>query len=349
MVRFSGCYTALITSFTKEGEVDWKGLERLIDFQISQGVSGILACGTTGESPTLTLREYYGVVRETQERVGGRCTVMVGAGSNSTQEALSASQLAVAQGVEALLLVDPYYNGPSSLEIRREYVEPVARSFPNTPIIPYIIPGRTGTQLLPEDLALLHDRYPNVCAVKEATGNFDNMRRIRRLLPREEFDILSGDDGKTWEMMEPTSGILATGVISVVSNIAPRAVQEMTEKFLQKNYEVALDLRRALQPLFDIVTVKTQEKTPFGPVTCRARNPLPIKTLMNILGMPAGPCRRPLGKMTGAGVGKVVAAAQAVHRIHPEIFAPIEEFFGVRVEERLWDSRLRAQLCYEEY
>jgi 4-hydroxy-tetrahydrodipicolinate synthase len=155
-------------------------------------------------------------------------------------------------------MVDPYYNGPSSLEIRKEYIGPVAAAFPNLQIIPYVIPGRTGTQLLPEDLALLHKEFRNVQTVKEATGNIQNMRRTRECCGTE-FVILSGDDGMTCEMMTDPA-VKASGVISVVSNVAPRAVAEMVNLFKEGNLTEGKKRAEKLQPLFDLVTVKTGEK-----------------------------------------------------------------------------------------
>ena len=146
-----------------------------------------------------------------------------GAGSNNTREALSATREAVEAGVDGVLLVDPYYNGPSSMEIRKEYLARVAAAHPDLSIIPYVIPGRTGAQLLPEDLALLYRDFPNVHTVKEATGDLDNMRRTRKCCG-PDFTILSGDDGLTVTMMTDPK-IQAAGVISVVSNIVPRAHQ----------------------------------------------------------------------------------------------------------------------------
>ena len=296
---FSGCYTAMITPMTEEG-VDYDGLAQLAEFQVTSGVSGILAVGTTGESPTLNWNEHDEVIEGVYKCVAGRCITIGGTGSNSTKETLRGTEHAVKCGVEAVLLVDPYYNGPSSLEIRREYVEPVARAFPETKVIPYVIPGRTGTKLLPEDLAIAYSNYPNVCAVKEATEDLENMKLTRKYCG-DDFDILSGDDGKTREMMTNPE-IKASGVISVASNIAPKAVQQMTEHFNKGEIEEGDRIAKALQPLFGIITVKTEEETPYGTVICKARNPLGTKTLMNILGMPSGVFRPPLGKMTRNGI-----------------------------------------------
>ena len=342
----SGCYTALITPF-KDGEVDREGLEQLVAFQIANGTSGILAVGTTGESPALNWDEHNEVTRIVCELCKGRSTSIAGTGSNCTRETLEATGHAVGFGADAVLLVDPYYNGPSSLEIRREYVAPVAEAFPETEVIPYVIPGRTGTQLLPEDLAILHAAYPNVGTVKEATGDRENMARTRACCG-EDFAILSGDDDKTFDMMTDPA-IRASGVISVASNVVPKAVQQLTDLLHAGKREEAERLLQALKPLFGIITVKTEEQTPYGPVICRARNPSATKTLMNILGMPSGPCRPPLGKMTRKGLEVVLEAARAVQKNAPEIFAPIGDFFHVNVEERLNDEACWRQLCYEGY
>ena len=343
---FSGCYTAIITPMIEEG-VDFDGLARLVEFQVTSGVSGILAVGTTGESPTLDWNEHDKVIEKVHEYADGRCVTIGGTGSNSTAETLRGTEHAVKCGVEAVLLVDPYYNGPSSLEIRREYVEPVARAFPETKVIPYIIPGRTGTQLLAEDLAIAYSNYPNVCAVKEATADLENMKLIRRCCG-DDFDILSGDDDKTYKMMTDAK-IKASGVISVASNIAPKAVQQMAEHLNRGEIEEGEKLAKSLQPLFDIITVKTSEETPYGTLTCKARNPLATKTLMNILGMPSGILRPPLGKMTKKGIQVVLDAARKVYENSPEILEPIESFFGVNMEERLKDDKFYSGLYYEEY
>ncbi|MEE8299834.1 MAG: dihydrodipicolinate synthase family protein, partial [Desulfatiglandales bacterium] len=220
VTMFSRCYTALITPF-KDHEIDLGDLDRLMEFQIAGGVSGILAVGTTGESPTLTWEEHYKVTQAVVEKCKGRCQSIAGTGSNNTRETIEGTAHAVHVGADAALLVEPYYNGPSSLEIRREYVAPVAKKFPQIQIIPYVIPGRTGTQLLPEDLAILHRQFANMGTVKEATGDIENMKRTRECCG-EDFTILSGDDDKTFTMMSDPV-IKASGVISVASNIAPKA------------------------------------------------------------------------------------------------------------------------------
>ncbi len=345
MREFSGCYTAIITPMKRNCEVDYEGLKSLIEFQLKGDVSGILAVGTTGESPTLTWREHIKVIEKVHEFSGGKCLTIGGTGSNNTEESLKATREVEDFGVKCVLLVEPYYNGPSSLEIRKEYVEPIAAEFPDIQIIPYVIPGRTGTQLLPQDLAILHSQFKNVRAVKEATGNLENMKLTRRLCG-EDFDILSGDDDKTYVMMKD-SAVGASGVISVASNIAPGRVQEFVQTLLKGKTAECEKLSEVLKPLFSIVTVKTEEETPYGSATCKARNPLAYKTLMNVLGMPSGPCRRPLGKMTKKGLETVLNAARTVYERTPEILEPIERFFDVDLSKRLHDEKSWRRLYYD--
>ena len=341
-----GCFTAIITPFTGD-DVDYDGLKKLVDYQIANGISGVLAVGTTGESPVLSWQEHNRVVETIAQKTKDKCLCIAGTGSNNTREALSATDHAVETGVDAVLLVDPYYNGPSSIEIRKEYIAPVAKAFPNVQVIPYVIPGRTGAQLLPEDLALLNKDFPNVGTVKEATGNLDNMKRTRTCCG-PDFTILSGDDGMTFAMITD-SEIQAAGVISVASNVVPGTVSRMVKLLQQGAVNEAQQLSAALEPLFGLVTVTTKEKTPFGEVVCRARNPLAIKTLMTILGMPSGGCRQPLGKMSRKGIDIVIAAARTVQSQHPDIFAPIEDFFKVNISERLENPKVAENLFYSEY
>lgn len=343
-----GCYTALVTPFTQDGaQLDHEGLEKLIEFQIDGGITGILAVGTTGESPTLAWDEHNAAVDRTAQLCSNRCACIAGTGSNNTREALNATAHAAAQKVDAVLLVDPYYNGPSSLEIRREYVAPIARRFPELTIIPYVIPGRTGAQLMPEDLAILFKDHPNVSTVKEATGDLDNMRRTRACCG-PDFTILSGDDAITVDMMtDPAIG--AAGVISVASNIAPKAMTQLTQRLAAGDRSGAEAIFESVRPFFDLVTVKTKEPTAYGEVVCRARNPLAIKTLMRLLGMPAGPCRPPMGKMTRQGLDVVLAVARKIWTENPEVLQPVETFFGVDIAERLDDTKFQEGLFYDAY
>jgi len=342
----SGSYTAIITPFAGN-EVDYDGLDRLVDFQMANGITGVLAVGTTGESPSLSWDEHNQIVERIAKRTRGKSLCIAGTGSNNTREAIEATRHAAHAGVDAVLLVDPYYNGPSSLEIRREYVAPIAAAFPDLQVIPYVIPGRTGTQLLPEDLGLLSQQYQNVASVKEATGNLANMQRTRTCCG-PDFTILSGDDGMTFDMMTDPE-IAAGGVISVISNVAPAAVAELVNLLAAGQTDQAEALKTDLAPLFGLVTVSTTEKTPFGAVTARFRNPSAVKSLMAVLGMPGGGCRRPMGKMTTHAIEVVLAAARTVQAKNPDIFKPCAECFDIDIDARLNDPANWQDLVYSDY
>jgi len=342
---FRGCYTALITPMLRNRKVDFEGLKTLVGFQSSQGANGILAAGTTGETPTLTWDEHNLVIERVHEYNAGKSITIAGTGSNCTRESMESTKHAYDLGIKSVLLVDPYYNGPSSLEIRLEYIAPIAERFPDVQIIPYIIPGRTGTQLLPQDLAVLHSQCSNVRAVKEATGDLENMKLTRKLCG-ENFDILSGDDDRTFSMLTE-SMIKASGVISVTSNIAPAAVQRMSTLILEGRSHEAEKLSDALRPLFQIVTIKTATETRFGEVSVKARNPLPYKSLMNILGMPSGPPREPLGKMTKKGLHILLDATRKVYENNPWILEPIEDSFDVDLSQRLYEEKFWKGLAYD--
>jgi 4-hydroxy-tetrahydrodipicolinate synthase len=342
----AGCYTAIITPFI-DNAVDYDGLEKLADFQIQNGVTGILAVGTTGESPVLSWDEHNKVTETIAKKTKGKCLCIAGTGSNNTAESLAATQHAVEVGVDAVLLVEPYYNGPSSLEIRKEYIAPIAAKYKDLDIIPYVIPGRTGTQLYPPDLALLYKEYPNVRTVKEATGSLDNMKRTRECCG-PDFMILSGDDGITYEMMTDPQ-IKGAGVISVASNVAPKAVTQMVQLINENKASEAKSFMQKLQPLFNLVTVKTTEQTPYGEVSFRARNPLAYKALMTVLGMPSGMCRQPLGKLTPNALQTVLDAVRKVQTTAPEILQPVADFFNVDIGERLENETDWKGLAYESY
>jgi 4-hydroxy-tetrahydrodipicolinate synthase len=333
--RLEGCWTALVTPFTEKGALDLEGLRQNVTFQIEGGAK-VIPTGTTGESPTVDWREHNQIIEEVVKLVKGRGFVMAGTGSNSTQEALRGTKHAVEVGAEAVLLVDCYYNGPSSLELRTEYYEVIAKEFPKIFITPYVIPGRTGTQLEVEDLAILHRNYKNVRAVKEATGDLERMARTRRLLG-EEFDILSGDDDMTFAMMT-REDIRAQGVVSVVSNVVPGALAEMTAALYRGDMARGKGLAEALDPLFKIVTVKTVEEYEGFQVPCKFRNPSAIKTLMRGLGMPAGSCRPPLGRMTPKGIAVVREAIRTVYEKNKEVLTPLRDFYKIDLEERIYQD-----------
>jgi len=324
----------LVTPFREDGELDLEGLRKNVAFQRECGVN-LVPTGTTGESPTLGWQEHLRVIVEVLSVAGDPLRVMAGTGSNSTAEALRGTREAVEAGVRAVLLIDCYYNAPSTLELRQNYYGVLAREFPQISLTPYVIPGRTGTALSVEDLYLLNREFPNVYSVKEASGNLERMAQTRKLLG-EDFVILSGDDGLTWEMMV-REDIRAQGVISLMANIVPSAIKEMVDSARKGQQDRARQIHEILSPLFDVVTVTVEEEYGGFKVQCKYRNPTPVKTIMRALGIPAGPCRPPLGKMGPRGVERVREAVRRVYERAPEVFEPLERFYGVRVEERLSD------------
>jgi 4-hydroxy-tetrahydrodipicolinate synthase len=334
--RFEGCWTAMITPFNRKGEVDFEGLERNVQFQIENGAH-LVPTGTTGESPTLDWREHDRVITKTAKLAKGKVFVVAGTGSNSTKEAIRGSKHAVEVGAQGVLLVDCYYNGPSSLEMRTQYYEVIAKAFRKTFVIPYVIPGRTGTKLEVEDLAILNRKYKNVRSVKEATADLGRMAKTRTLLG-EDFDILSGDDDKTFEMMT-RQDIRASGVISVMSNVVPGPINEMVRAILNGDMEKANRLKDILDPLFKVVTVNTMESYEGFEVPAKFRNPSAIKTMMKGLGLPSGPCRPPLGKMTPKGTEVLRNALKEVYEKDKEVLMPIQTFYKVNIEERLTNDR----------
>jgi 4-hydroxy-tetrahydrodipicolinate synthase len=334
--KFEGCWTAMITPFNRKGEVDFEGLEKNVQFLIENG-SNLVPTGTTGESPTLDWREHDRVITKTVKLSKDKGFVIAGTGSNSTSEAMRGSTHAVEVGAQGLLLVDCYYNGPSSLELRTQYYEVIAKAFRKAFVVPYVIPGRTGTKLEVEDLAILHRKSKNVRSVKEATGDLERMAKTRTLCG-EDFDILSGDDDKTFEMMT-RNDIRASGVISVMSNIVPGAIGEMVKAIRNGNMAKANRMKDILDPLFKVVTVNTIEFYEGFNVSCKFRNPLAIKTMMKGLGLPSGPSRPPLGKMTPKGVEIVRNALKEVYGKDKEVFWPLQEFYRINMEERLSNDR----------
>lgn len=348
IIELKGTWTALITPFKDDNSADFEGLKKNIEFQINQGVTGILAVGTTGESPTLSNEEHISVLEKAKQFAGDKCGVLGGTGSNSTHKALSLCKHALDSGIDKVLLVDCYYNGPSSLELRDEYYKTILDEYKDIKIVIYVIPGRTGTAISTVDITVLSEEYDRVVAIKEATGDLNRMEEERTLMP--DMSILSGDDDKTYEMMSRKS-IRASGVISVITNIAPKAVKEMVDELLSGNVEKAGIIARKLKPLFSIVTVKAKSKRVLSGgreimVENRFRNPLAIKTVMNALGVPAGSPRKPLGKMTIEGIQVVRNALKKVYEDAPEILKPLEDFYKVDVEKRIYDDSAWATLMY---
>ncbi|MBN2197300.1 MAG: dihydrodipicolinate synthase family protein [Polyangiaceae bacterium] len=343
-----GTHTALVTPFDAHGVLDVGGFKRLVEFQRAAGVTGLVPCGTTGESPTLTWEEHDALVRTAVALVDGKLSVLAGTGSNNTAEAIRGTRDARDDGASAALLVDCYYNGPSSLELRTEYYERIIAAVPDLPLVPYVVPGRSGCALAAADLAHLHLEHPTrVPAVKEATGDLARMRQDREFAG-DTLAILSGDDDLTLPMMTDPA-IRAAGAISVMSNVAPGAVSALVTAAAAGDADRANRLAEELAPLLGLVGCKVFSscRLPNGreaQVEDRFRNPLPVKTVMAGLGMLEGTCRPPLGRMTAAAVAKAREAVRAVWSRAPQHLTPIEEAFGVSIEARLADDAVWERL-----
>lgn len=337
-----GVWPALATPFTDDGRIDMPAFERLTRFVVAEGVTGVVPCGTTGESPTLSWEEHDQLVVSAIQTVGDAAGVLAGTGSNNTQEAIRGTDDARRHGASAALLVDCYYNGPSSLELRREYYERVLKAVPEIPIVPYVIPGRTGCALGAEDLAMLHLADPKrVPAVKQATGDLDRMRYDRQLCG-PSLAIMSGDDDLTLDMMNDP-GIQASGVISVMANLVPRAIAEMVAARAAGDIGRAGEIAGKIGPLLRVVGVRVHavRQLPDGrelQVEDKYRNPVPLKAMMTGLGMLGAYCRRPLGPMSDAALAVCRGALRAVWEAAPEYLRPIEEHFEVDVAARLDDD-----------
>ncbi len=276
-LSLQGTYTALVTPFRPDTSIDWAAFERLLEGQVAGKVSGVVPCGTTGESPTLSHDEHNDVVRRTVGVIKGRTQVIAGTGSNSKREAIEMSKAAEAAGVDALMVVVPYYNKPTQEGLFRHFVE-VAKSV-RLPIVVYNIPGRTGIDLAAETLARICDAAANVVATKEATGNVLRAQKLASLLG-DRLTILSGDDALTLPMMS----VGARGVISVTSNLLPTDVSDVTTLALQGKWTEA---RRAHAALFSVHEAMFIEA-----------NPGPVKALLADTGMMLDGVRSPLVPVT---------------------------------------------------
>lgn len=286
---FAGTHTAIVTPFLN-GQLDEAALKRLVDFQFDGGVTGVVPCGTTGESPTLGYDEHEQVVKLTVEFARGRGMVMAGTGSNSTREAIEMTQQAEAAGANASLQVAPYYNKPTP-EGLYQHFKAIAQNT-SLPIMLYSIPGRCGIEIGLDVLARLVETCPNIRAIKEAGGNPERVSQMRQMLPKE-FEILSGDDGLTLPFMS----VGGVGVVSVASNLIPGPISTMVQAALKGDYAAALKLHEQYYPLF-------------AAFLKLATNPIPIKTAMALAGHCSPELRLPLVPMEEAKTAELKATLQ---------------------------------------
>ncbi len=347
MRPFRATYTALITPFSETGEIDWVRYDTLLDAQAAARVAGVVVGGTTGESPTISRAEFDRLVRRTADRLPSGIELIVGAGRSSIAEARDLVDRAVDQGVGSIMLVDPAYNAPSSAEIRREYLGPLLRRFPEVRFLAYVVPGRTGTRILPEDLALAHRDAPNLLGVKDATGEDAYGIRARALLP-PPFSILAGDDGRAVDMVRDPR-IRADGVVSVVANLAPNLVVRAIQSSLEGRPGDSAGEVELLRRLGGWVSFASREPTPFGPVELKIRNPVPIKAAFALLGIPQGPCRPPLGRLPPVAFARLAEELQRAEAESPELFEEIRSAFGGSPSATACTERAREAWAYAEY
>ena len=278
MPIFEGVATALITPFNPDGSVNYAKLEELINKQIEDGVDGLVICGTTGESATLTEKEHMEVIRESVKFVNGRVPVIAGTGSNCTQTAIEMSKEAEGYGADGLLLVSPYYN-KATAEGMYEHFADTANAV-NIPVVLYNIPGRTGVNIEPETVYRLAKDVKNIVAVKEASGNISNIAKIAALTADLDFDIYSGND----DQVVALCAMGGKGVISVVSHIIPKEMHDLVMSFRNGDVKKALEIQNKYLSLINTLFIDV--------------NPIPVKEAMNLLGYEVGGFRKPLTPMS---------------------------------------------------
>ncbi len=283
--NFCGAITALITPFTSKG-IDETAYRKLIDWQIAQGIHGLVPCGTTGESPTLSEKEHEHVITLCVHAVAKRIPVIAGTGSNSTSEAVHMTRHAAKVGADAALVVTPYYNKPTSKGLYLHYK--AISECADIPLILYNIAGRTGKNIEPDLMARLAG-IKNIIGVKEASGNLEQMKEIRKLCPKD-FLLISGDDALTL----PILSMGGVGVISVASNIVPKDVAELVNVFRKGDRAKAQAINAQLLPLIDALFIET--------------NPIPVKTAASLMGLCSSAMRLPMCDMEEANLAKLKEA-----------------------------------------
>ena len=288
-MKFEGVFCAMVTPFTDKDEIDVEGMRSNIAYLQKGGVSGLVPCGSTGESSTLTFNEHKKLIDVTVDAAS--VPVVAGTGSNSTSEAVDLTRHAQDAGAQASLQIVPYYNKPMKSGLIKHFGA-IAEAC-EIPLILYNIPGRTGINMDPETISTLAHEHNNIAAVKEASANFSQISDIIKLTQDLDFCVISGDDGLTLPMM----ALGATGVISVTGDIFPKPMGQLTQFCLDGNFEKAREVHYRLAPLFKALFIET--------------NPIPIKKACDLLGLAGGPLRLPLTSMAEPNVAKLKATLAA--------------------------------------
>lgn len=287
MAIFTGAGVAIVTPMKANGEVNYEKLGELLEYQIANGTDAIIICGTTGESSTLTHEEHLDVIKYAIDKVAKRIPVIAGTGSNCTETAIYLSQEAEKMGADALLIVTPYYNKATQKGLIQHYTK-IANSV-KLPIIMYNVPGRTGCNIQPETAVALAKNVENIVAIKEASGNIAQVGKIMSLADGC-IDLYSGEDGQVVPMLS----LGGKGVISVLSNIAPKETHDMVALYLEGKVKESCEIQLKAIPLVDALFCEV--------------NPIPVKTALNLMGMDAGAFRGPLCEMEEANKEKLIKA-----------------------------------------
>ena len=295
MAIFKGAGVAIVTPMTADGEVNYEVLGEMLEAQIAGGTDAIIICGTTGESATLSEEEHSAVIRYAIKKVNKRIPVIAGTGSNCTATAIKLSKEAEKDGADGLLLVTPYYNKSTQKGLIAHYTA-IAKAV-SLPIILYNVPSRTGCNLQPETIAALVKNVKNIVGVKEASGNISQIAKVK-LLCGDDIDLYSGND----DQVVPILSLGGIGVISVLSNVAPKETHNMVMDYLNGDVDKARQMQLKAIPLIDAL---------FSEV-----NPIPVKKALNLMGWEAGPLRAPLTEMEAS---------------HAEVLKKTMKDFGIKV------------------
>lgn len=290
MAIFKGAGVAIVTPMHENGQVNYEKLEELLEFQIAGGTDAIIICGTTGESSTLTEEEHLDAIRFTVDKVAKRIPVIAGTGSNCTETAIALSKDAASYGVDGLLVVTPYYNKATQKGLIQHYTA-IAEAVPDTPIIVYNVPSRTGCNVQPATMAYLAKNVKNIVGLKAASGDLSQIAKTMSLSDGQ-LDLYSGND----DQVLPILSLGGSGVISVLSNVAPRQTHDMVMKFLEGDLKAAAKLQLDAIPLINALFCEV--------------NPIPVKTAMNLMGMQVGPLRLPLCEMEPENAQRLAKALQ---------------------------------------
>lgn len=297
MAIFTGAGVAIVTPMNENGDVNYKKLGEILEYQIANGTDAVVICGTTGESATLTMEEHVDVIKYAIDKVAKRIPVIAGTGSNCTATAIYLSQEAEKAGADALLLVTPYYNKATQKGLIAHYTA-VAESV-KLPIILYNVPSRTGCNILPETAVELAKNVENIVAIKEASGNISQIAKLMQLADGC-IDLYSGND----DQIVPLMSLGAKGVISVLSNVAPQETHDIVNLYMEGKVQESCALQLRALPLINAL---------FSEV-----NPIPVKKAMNLMGMEVGPLRGPLSEM---------------EEEHAAVLAKEMEAFGLKLAE----------------